>query len=143
MNRLRLVFAATLLSATIIGCGGKGESPTAPQAAESITITTVAPPNGTKLTPRASVTIAATISAQETCDGGGTITMTVRDQNGNILSPDIRKTIDDGPHSVTFSATFTVPANGVSRVDVEFDLQDGGLCCVLCAHFVQVSYPVG
>ena len=145
MNRLPLVLTITILSASVAGCG-KGDSPTEPTTGtESMSLTSLSPPDGTRLALGTRVTVTATLSTQESCSTGGTITMTIKDQNGNVLSPDVRKPIDGGRHSTSFSPTFTVPATGVNHVNVNFGLHANDFCCLLCIFepSAAASYPVG
>jgi hypothetical protein len=144
MNRLRLLLAIAVLSATVTSCSND-ESPTEPTGTESISLTSVNPPDGTKIAPKTIVNVTATLSSQESCSTGGTITMTITDQNGKVLSPDVSKFISDGRHSTMFAASFTVPATGVSRVDVMFRLHANDFCCFLCLFepTTSASYPVG
>lgn len=144
MNRLERVLATTTLSVIVAGCG-HGESPSEPTGTESISLTNVAPPDGTKLSPGASVTVTATVSTQESCSTGGTITMTIVDQTGKALSPAVSKFTSDGRHATSFSAVFTVPKTGTSHVDVKFSLYANDLCCFLCIFqpTAGVTYPVG
>ncbi len=153
MKRLQLLSVTVALVTTSAGCSG-GHSPTAPAGPDFISIASIAPPNGTSLARSSSVTITAMVNFQESCmpdafaaEGeAGTISMTIKDQSGNLLSTEVKRTVRSGPGSATLSGQLNVPATGVSNVNVEFTLIPEALGCTLQQLFfpsTAASYPVG
>src|SRR5436190_6404931 len=119
-NRFTPSLVKIALIVTCFACGK--DSPTSPPAADSISLSSITPADGTKLAPGSTVNISATVAFHENCSADGTIVMRITDQNGTVLSPDVKATAPSGDHSKTLTNKFSVPSSGVTRVTVTLAL---------------------
>jgi hypothetical protein len=153
MNRSQLLAGAVaLVIALSFGCTRGAHSPTDPSGPDFLSLSSITPPTGTKLSPGSSVTFTVKVDYQETCKdnlnvlSGGTITMVIQDQvDTNLLSPGVSKAVDNGRGSATLSAHISVPTAGVNQVKVLLRLDPEAIGCILQfrSYSVSASYPVG
>ena len=122
MKRLqRLAIPAFLILALAAGC--YRHSPSEPDQRDSISLSSITPPNGARLTPGVPATFTAAVnydlrSSSVLAGDRGTISMEIEDQRGNDLDTAVRKTVEHGQGSVSLSDHLVVPASGVSQIRV-------------------------
>ena len=122
MKRLHLFAAALALAAAALG-GCEWHSSTEPESRDSISVSSMSPPNGSRLAPGSTVTFTAVVDYQLRSDSllsddQGTISMDIEDQNDRDLDVQVRKRIGHGQGSTSLSDRILVPASGVSQVKV-------------------------
>jgi hypothetical protein len=146
MDRSRLgalaLFTLAAVAAAAGGCGG-GQSPSAPTLPNVISIRTLAPPAGTRLTPGASVTFTATLDYMLNNAGSAEISLVIDDQSYNVLNVGNQPTtvVSAGQGSAILTGTFRVPAAGVSQLQLLFTLTPN--TSVPVPTVAPASYPVG
>jgi len=129
------IFATLFVLAVIplSACIGQ-HSPTGPTGPDYISISSISPPDGTKLAAGSAATISATVSYQETCSDASLtrryIAMYISDERGDALTPEIIKAIRGSQRSVSFSSQFAVPTTGVTEIHVTFVVMSSVSNCV-------------
>lgn len=111
-------------------------------SADSISLVTIAPLDGTTLSPGQVVSFTATVSYELDSADSGRIGMNIQDQtNANIQSNlPINVAISRGSGMVTLSDVVTIPAGGVTTVNVFLPLFPAGQSST--SVVVLASYPV-
>jgi hypothetical protein len=120
MKRTQLL-AAVILLAAALAAGCDRRSPSEPDSRDSLSLSSIDPPSGTKLAPGATVTFTAVVDYQlrsASVLGGdrGTLILNVENQDGRDLDTEVRKTIGHGQGSTSLSDRITVPAAGVRQI---------------------------
>lgn len=143
MRRPLLLVTFLSLVTFLAGCSG-GRSPSEPSAdTDSISITSLSPAAGIKLTPGSTVTFAATVAYSLGSAATGTITLVIEDQNFKVLTIGPQKivAITRGRGSVSLSDQITVPTTGVIQVEVFLPLSPQGATMTKIVD--KAIYPVG
>jgi hypothetical protein len=140
---LPFVLTQILLAALLAGCSGGGHSPSEPSSPDTIAITSITPAAGTKLTPGSTVTFSANISYGLVSKSTGTVVLALEDQLSNPFptSDQPTATVNQGTGSTTLASTFTIPATGITQMQVFVSLTPTG--ATLTSTVASVAYPVG
>lgn len=136
-----LGLALTLL--LMLGCSSDDSSPTEPlPTIDSVNVEAITPARGTILRPGSQVTFQARVSYTLATADSGRISMIIQDQAPRNLSrnPQPRAQIVRGGGVVELSDTITLPATGVTRVDVFVPLFPGAATSTNTVQLVQ--FPV-
>jgi hypothetical protein len=145
MKRLHhLVIPFILVFALAAGC--YGHSPSESDQRDSISLSSVTPNSGARLTPGVPATFTAVVnydlrSSSVLAGDRGTITMDIEDQRGNDLDTAVRKTIEHGQGSASLSDHLVVPASGVSQIRVVLTLTPDAVFGSQ-ESLVAATYPV-
>ena len=130
-----------LLGALVSGCSDDDYSPSGPsQVTDSITIQEISPAAGTTLNRGTNVTFTARIGYSLGSASTGRIALVAQDQAGSALAPQPFANVPRGSGTVSLSQQVTIPAQGVTRVDVFFPLLPDGASRSTAARSAQ--YPV-
>lgn len=130
-----------LLGALVSGCSGDDDSPTGPsQVTDSITIQEISPVDGTALNRGTDVTFTARIGYSLGSASAGRVILVTQDQTGQTIAPQPNANVPRGSGTVSLSQRVTIPAQGVTRVDVFFPLVPEGASGSTAAQ--SVRYPV-
>ncbi len=141
--RSSLFFASALvLLISLASCSG-GHSPSEPSLPDSISLTSISPAAGTKLGPGSVVTFSGTVSYTLGSTSTGTIVLVIEDQSSRLLTLGTQKsaTVTKGQGSVSLSDQITVPATGVTQIEVFFPLNPAGASQTNIV--ARAIYPVG
>jgi hypothetical protein len=142
-NRNPGLLGLALAMLLTLSCSDGGSSPTEPQPTiDSIAVETITPARGTALSAGSQVTFQARVRYTLATADSGRISMIIQDQASRNLSrnPQPRAQIVRGGGVVELSDTITIPATGVTRVDVFVPLFPGGATSTGVVQLVQ--YPV-
>jgi hypothetical protein len=129
------------LSALAVLAGCSSRSPSDLQT-DSITITNITPTAGSDLVPGSAVTVTAAVSYASGSARTGTIRLVIEDQNNNSLTA-TQKTVsvNKGQGAVNLVDQFTLPATGVTAVQVFVSLTPGSASTTNIV--AGTTYPVG
>jgi hypothetical protein len=146
MKRLPL-FAIPFILIYTLAAGCYRHSPSEPDQRDSISLSSVTPPNGARLTPGVPATFTAVVnydlrSSSLLAGDRGTITMDIEDQRGHDLDTEVRKTVEHGQGSASLSDHIVVPASGVSQIKVIVTLIPDAVFGSQ-ESLVAATYPVG
>jgi hypothetical protein len=129
MKRLQPLTAVALATAlaAVLAAGCDRRSPSEPGSQDSLSLASIAPPSGARLTPGAPVNFIAVADYQlrsESFLAGdkGTITMAIEDQDGRDLDAEVSKTVAHGQGTASLSDRVDVPATGVTQIKVVLTL---------------------
>ena len=116
--------------------------PLGPVPANAISLVMSAPPGGTTLSGGQVVLFTATVSYELNNGASGEIRMHIQDQTGANIQSGVRPvvTIGRGGGTVTLSDQVTIPAIGVTTINVFLSLSSAGQ--ISTGDVVRVSYPV-
>ncbi|HVT15955.1 MAG TPA: hypothetical protein VHQ90_07200 [Thermoanaerobaculia bacterium] len=149
MKRRQLLIVALVVALGVasLAAGCNWRSSSEPETRDSLSLSSIDPPGGTRLAPGGPVTFTAFVDyqlfSQNVLSGDrGTITMDIEDQDGRDLDVEVRKTVNHGRGSTSLSDRVTVPATGVSQVKVTLSLIPDALNAPAVVSVVA-SYPVG
>jgi hypothetical protein len=139
------ILVLCLVASLIAGCNWRSSSE--PETRDSLSLSSIDPPSGTRLAPGGPVTFTAFVDyqlvSQSFLSGDrGTITMEIEDQDGRDLDVEVRKTVNHGRGSTSLSDRITVPAAGVSQVKVTLSLIPDALNAPAVISVVA-TYQVG
>jgi hypothetical protein len=142
-SRSSLSLASTLVLLTGLAACSGGRSPSEPSLTDSISLSSISPAAGTKLAPGSGVTFSGTVNYTLGSAGTGRIVLVIQDQSGNLLTTAAQKTasILRGQGTVSLSDQITVPATGVTQIQVFFPLTPAGASQTNVV--VHATYPVG
>ncbi|HZF08849.1 MAG TPA: hypothetical protein VFE33_08680 [Thermoanaerobaculia bacterium] len=141
MNR-SLCLAATLALVFLVAGCSKGNSPTDLTSPDSIAITSITPAVGTKLAPGSTVTFTATVSYSLVSASSGTITLVIENQSDQSLTTtQPQMTVANGSGTASLTGSVTVPATGVTTIQVFFPLTPAG--STGSPAIAAALYPVG
>lgn len=137
-----LGFAITML--LVLGCSDGDSSPTEPEPTiNSIAVETITPAQGTTLSAGSRVTFQARVRYTLATASSGRISMVIEDQasrNISPTSPQPNVQVSRGGGVVELTDTVTIPANGVTRVDLFVPLLPAGASSTNTVQLVR--YPV-
>lgn len=145
MNHAPRSAAALVLlaaAAVLASCGGSGSTTQPAPLQDAILIASITPATGTKLAPGSTVNFQATVNYRLVSAATGTVAMLVEDQSGNdIPKGQVGVNVTMGERSVNISAQVTIPATGVTLIQLVCSLSPTGNP----AEIVQsnINYPVG
>lgn len=145
MKRLqRLAVPFILILALAAGC--YRHSPSEPDERDSISLSSIAPPGGARLTPGVPATFTAVVnydlrSSSVLAGDRGTIIMEIEDQRGHDLDTAVRKTVENGRGTASLSDRIVVPASGVSQIRVVVTLIPDAVFASQ-ESLVAATYPV-
>lgn len=145
MKRLQhLAVPFILILALAAGC--YRHSPSEPDQRDSISLSSITPPGGARLTPGVPATFTAVVnydlrSSSVLAGDRGTITMDIEDQRGNDLDTEVSKTVEHGQGSASLSDHLLVPASGVSQIRVVLTLTPDAVFGTQ-ESLVAATYPV-
>ncbi|HTQ80171.1 MAG TPA: hypothetical protein VMM92_09250 [Thermoanaerobaculia bacterium] len=143
MNRFAtLVLALTLVTSALAGCSGSGHSPSE-SSSDAISITGISPTAGGKLAPGSTVTFTANVSYQLSSAATGTIVLSLEDQLSNPLQTGTQPsvTVNQGQGTTSLTDHLTIPASGVTQIQVFVSLTPAG--AAFTNTVALVTYPVG
>ena len=135
-----------LICLAAAGCGGSSAAPTTPAttAVDAVSsVINVFPAPGTPLQPGQTVTLSGTPGYTLASADLGTMVMVIQDQNDRSLEVSgVQPTVvvRRGTADTTISETITLPASGVTAVNVFFVLAPAGATTTKAS--VRLSYPV-
>lgn len=117
---IRYAAAAAIVSG-LVAC--ESEWPTAPTGTEDrISLTTIDPPAGTILETGQTVTFTATVTHTLNTAASGLVAMVIQDQLSRNLKtfgvPQSHVPIGQGAGTSTITDSITIPASGISSIDV-------------------------
>jgi hypothetical protein len=141
------VLAVSALLAAALAASCHWDSPSEPDSRDSLTVSSVDPPGGTRLTPGAAVTFTVQVdfdlrSGSVLSGDDGTLILTVEDQDGRRLDTEVRKRVSHGRGSTSLSDRLTVPATGVSQARVVVRLVPDAIDASTLIS-TAATYPVG
>jgi hypothetical protein len=149
MKRLQLFAVALTLVALVAGlvAGCYRHSPSEPESRDSISLASIAPPGGTRLSPGTPVTFTAAVDYELRSESflagdNGTITMDIENQNGRDLDTQVSKRVAHGQGSTSLSDRIDVPAAGVGQIRVVLTLIPEAVGAPTVVT-VAATYPVG
>jgi hypothetical protein len=134
------------LGLAVSGCGGASPAAPAPStpATDSLSsVTNMVPAPGTPLQAGQTVTFSGTPGYVLASADFGTVVMVIEDQNDRVLpmSSTLSMTVvGRGSGDVTISQTVTLPADGITSVQVFFVLAPAGATSTKAS--VRLEYPV-
>jgi hypothetical protein len=139
-----LVFAALV---AVLAAACYHDSPSEPGSRDSLTVSNVDPPSGTRLTPGTAVTFTVQVdfelrSGSVLSGDDGTLVLTVEDQDGRRLDTEVRKRISHGRGSTSLSDRLTVPSTGVTQARVVVRLVPDAIDASTLIS-TAATYPVG
>jgi hypothetical protein len=145
MRRGMLLHASlALMMLLALGCSDSDSSPTEPEPTiNSVIIETITPARDTTLSAGSRVTFRARVSYTLATASSGRLSMIIQDQasrNISSTSPQPNAQVSRGGGVVELADTVTIPANGVTRVDVFVPLLPAGAASTNTVQIV--SYPV-
>ena len=146
MKRLPLLAIPLILIYTL-AAGCYRHSPSEPDERDSLSLSSMTPSSGARLTPGVPVTFTAVVNFDLRSSGilssdGGTIVMDIEDQRGNDLDTEVRKRVESGRGSASLSDRILVPASGVSQIKVIVTLIPDAVFASE-ESLVAGTYPVG
>jgi hypothetical protein len=131
MRRGMLLLASlALMMLLALGCSDSDSSPTEPEPTiNSVIIETITPARDTTLSAGSRVTFRARVSYTLATASSGRISMVIEDQASRNISPTSPQPsiqVSRGGGVVELTDTVTIPANGVTRVDLFVPLLPAG-----------------
>ena len=135
---------AFFLWLAVAGCGGSPAAPTpSATATDGITnLTGMVPVSGTTLQLGQTVTFSGKPSYFLASADSGAVVMVIQDQDNRTLQAGVQPTavVAKGSGDVTLTQTITLPADGITVVNVFFLLAPTGSTSIRSS--VRLSYPV-
>ena len=129
-NRLPGLLGLAITMLLVLGCSDSDSSPTEPEPTiDSVRIETISPAQGTTLSAGSRVTFRARVPYTLATASSGRISIIIEDQasrNISSTSPQPSIQVTRGGGVVELADTVTIPANGVTRVDVFVPLFPAG-----------------
>jgi hypothetical protein len=125
----------------IAGCSG-GSSPTDPVIIDSIALDSISPASTTTLTAGSRVTFTGHVRYTLGSASTGHVSIVIQDQSSNRLSTTVPQPImavTRGGGTVDLSDSITVPATGVTSVNVFFPLFPAGVTQTSTVQVVRYS----
>ena len=149
MKRLPVLAAVFFVPAlvAVLAAACYRDSPSEPGSRDSLTVSSIDPPGGTRLTPGGAVTFTVQVD-YELRSGGvllgddGTLVLAVEDQGGRDLDTEVRKRVSHGRGSTSLSDRLVVPSAGVSQVRVVVRLVPDALDAPTLIS-TAATYPAG
>lgn len=121
----------------------QGNAPTAPAFNNSLALVSISPAAGTRLTAGSSVSFNGTLSYSVANAGAANLSLVFEDQGNRVLNPTSQPTsvLPAGQGSVTLGGQLTLPASGVTQLQVIYTLTpDTSIPVPVSA---EATYPVG
>jgi hypothetical protein len=109
MPRASLIGLTLIATLAAVSCGGN--SPTAPQPSDAISIGSTVPVNGVLLEKGQPLSISATVSYRLETASSAQVGMVVEDQAANVIVAIPVQRVVKGMGTATFAADLTVPSN--------------------------------
>jgi hypothetical protein len=147
MKRLPVLTFISVLALAASATACHWDSPSEPDSRDSLTVSSVDPPNGARLTSGSTVTFSVQVD-YELRSGGvfsgdhGTLVLAVEDQDGRDLDTEVRKRVSHGRGSTSLSDRLVVPSAGVTEVRVVVRLIPEAIDASTLVS-TAATYPVG
>lgn len=131
-----------VLAAGLAGCGGSRTPTEVVIIPDTLLIASISPAPETKLAPGSAVTFTGNLTYRLNSADSAPIVLAIEDQSGHsLVSQQVSKTVTKGEGQLTLSDSITVPATGVTQIQVIFDLSPTGKNTQDTAS--SVTYTVG
>jgi hypothetical protein len=134
--------ALLVLLLAVAACGGN--APTTPAVVNVLTLVSISPAAGTKLTAGSSVNVNGTLVYMLATAGSALVSLVFEDQNNRVLNPTSQPTsvVPGGQGEINLAGQLAVPVSGVTEIQVIYTLTPNTNVPPIPTT-ATVTYPVG